>query len=437
MKHRAILASFLFYAQRIGVGQFLNWPSGSTSQDTIGFSFYPATGGHTNRAVRDKLIEASYLTERGDLPSALLDMTMREANAAMGFNNHGRVRTVKSYRINNKPLLTDARLQSATFIDANRPEVLVNKAEEPDVRFKRKQDGDSTPRLDYKAVYKFKLGSDASKAARTVKDMNSFWVKHPLTLPATNTTPAQYFASATRIFHNGDIKSGGRWYGGWTSMPNKESQRLSLQIDGGAVCEIDLNASQPSLFSALVGIKMNVGDTWTDAYQAVVDKLTLDEDTKVLRSKVKQVIVEMTGSGNSQRKGPAKNSEDNLFNETEGSLLQYDTIRLAALEVMPALHKLNRSYLNATGFLSFHEANMLTETLLQLKKMGIVAYGVHDCVIVKCSCKDEAIDTYRDIIRNYVLKVQKKSGVPEVVTDVALSVEELGSDKVKLSGSYK
>ena len=136
LKHNAILASFLFYAQRIGIGNFLNWPSGSTSQDTIGFSFYPATGRHTNRAVRDKLIEASYLTERGDLPSALLDMTMREANAAMGFNNHGRVRTVKSYRINNKSLLTDARLQSATFIDANRPEVLVNKVEEPDVRFK-------------------------------------------------------------------------------------------------------------------------------------------------------------------------------------------------------------------------------------------------------------------------------------------------------------
>ena len=174
-------------------------------------------------------------------------------------------------------------------------------------------------------------------------------------------------------------------------MPNKQGQRLSLQIDGEAVCEIDLNASQPSLFSALVCTKMNVGDTWTDAYQAVVDKLTIDEDPKALRSKVKQVIVEMTGSGNSQRKAPAKNNEDNLFNETEGSLKQYDTIRLAALEVMPALHKLNRSYLNATGFLSFHEAKILTETLLRLKGMGIVAYGVHDCVIVKCSCKDEAI----------------------------------------------
>ena len=138
---------FLFYAQRIGVDNFLNWPNGNTSQDTIGFSFYPATGGHTNRAVRLKLTEASYLTEDGELPSVLPDMTMREAKAAMGLNNHGRLKKVNSYRINQKPLLTDARLKSAAFIDANRPEVLVNKVEEPDVRFKRKQDGDRTPRL--------------------------------------------------------------------------------------------------------------------------------------------------------------------------------------------------------------------------------------------------------------------------------------------------
>ena len=104
---------------------------------------------------------------------------------------------------------------------------------------------------------------------------------------------------------------------------------------------------------------------------------------------------------------------------------------------MPALQKLNTYYLVATGFLSYHEANILTETLLRLKKMGIVAYGVLDCVIVKCSCRDEAINTYSDIIRNYVLKVQKKAEVPEVVTDVALSIEELGLGEVKLSGSYK
>ena len=103
----------------------------------------------------------------------------------------------------------------------------------------------------------------------------------------------------------------------------------------------------------------------------MVDKLTIDEDPKVLRSKVKQVIVEMTGSGNPECKGSAKNNEDNLFIETEGSLLQYKAFRLAALEVMPALQKLNTFYLNATGFLSYYEANMLTETLLRLKEMGI------------------------------------------------------------------
>ncbi len=93
LKHNAILGSFLFYAQRIGVGNFLNWPSGSTSQDTIGFSYYPATGGHTNRAVRLKLVEASYLTEDGNLPSVLPDLSKREAKELMGFNGHSRVRS--------------------------------------------------------------------------------------------------------------------------------------------------------------------------------------------------------------------------------------------------------------------------------------------------------------------------------------------------------
>ena len=96
LKHRAILASFLFYAQRIGIGNFLNWPSGSTSQDTIGFSFYPATCGPTNRAVRHKLVGANYLTKDGDLPSVLPDMSKREAKELMGFNNHCKVRNVNS-----------------------------------------------------------------------------------------------------------------------------------------------------------------------------------------------------------------------------------------------------------------------------------------------------------------------------------------------------
>ena len=45
--------------------------------------------------------------------------------------------------------------------------------------------------------------------------------------------------------------------------------------------------------------------TWTDVYSAVVDRLDAGEERSLLRKMVKQVIVEMLGSGNCNRTGPA------------------------------------------------------------------------------------------------------------------------------------
>ena len=49
-------------------------------------------------------------------------------------------------------------------------------------------------------VYGGKQKRRATAAARAVMEMNAYWAKHPLTLPATNTDRAQLFACATRIF---------------------------------------------------------------------------------------------------------------------------------------------------------------------------------------------------------------------------------------------
>ena len=93
-------------------------------------------------------------------------------------------------------------------------------------------------------------------------------------------------------------------------------------------------------------------------------------------------------------------------------------------------------YLNTTGFLSYHESEILTLTLLKLKALGVVAYGVHDCVIVKQSDKAVAVETYRDIIRNYCLKHQRSNNFPSLGINVAITIEEKHTDKVKLEGSY-
>ena len=46
-KHRTILSSFLYCVQEAGVGALLDWSGGTTSQDTTGVSFFPATGAAT------------------------------------------------------------------------------------------------------------------------------------------------------------------------------------------------------------------------------------------------------------------------------------------------------------------------------------------------------------------------------------------------------
>ena len=114
-----------------------------------------------------------------------------------------------SYRINEMPLFDDPRLVSAQFVDAQRPYVMVNKPEEYTDKVERKAAGTKAPKLSWKAVYEGKQKRRATAAAKPVKEMNAFWAKHPLVLPATNTDRAQHFACATRIFHNGSLDQ--RW----------------------------------------------------------------------------------------------------------------------------------------------------------------------------------------------------------------------------------
>ena len=321
---------------------------------------------------------------------------------------------------------------------------MVNKPEEYTDKVERKAAGTKAPKLSWKAVYEGKQKRRATAAAKPVMEMSAFWAKHPLVLPAKNMERAQHFACATRIFHNGSLISGGRWYGGWTNL--KSHKRLHMRIDDEPICEIDLNASQPTLLSALLGLRMNVGgDTWTDVYASVVEILGADEEPRLLRMMVKQVLVEMIGSGNHRRPNPATTeapktkldfSALQLFFDTDHSRQLYQDIQSAALEVFPALKQLDTSYLNSTGFLSYHESEILTLTLLKLKTLGVVAYGVHDCVVVKQQDKDIAVETYREIIRNYVIKHQREHKHPYLNIKVSLTIEQSGLDKVKLSGCY-
>jgi len=441
-KHKTILASFLYCVQEAGVGAYLDWSGGTTSQDTTGFSFFPATGAATVVKVRTKLVEAGYVILGADLLARELPAELQELIGEP--TQRERKRDINTYRINEMPLLDDPRLTSALFVDAQRPYVMVNKPEKYTDRVERKAANIKAPKLSWSEVYGGKQKRRAATARRAVMEMNAYWAKHPLTLPATNTDSAKLFACATRTFHDGSLISGGRWYGGWTNL--KSGKRLNMRIDDEPICEIDLNGSQPTLFSALLGIRMNVGETWTDVYASVVERIDADEEKTLLRKMVKQVIVEMLGSGNCHRTGPAstktpknplKFDDVQLFFDTDHSKQMYLRIQRAALEVFPALKHLDNKYYNTTGFLSYHESEILTLTLLRLKELRVPAYGVHDCVVVKQSDKHTGVETYRSVIRDYVVRHQKANNHPILNIEVSLTIEELNKDKVKLAGFYE
>lgn len=433
-----VLASFLYYAQSRDSEGLLIWPTGGTSQHTNAYSFYPAAGSGILKSVREALLNKGYLRNADERPSGLGDWTVAEWNEFAGFDTEGLIKHPITFQIMDVTLLDKKRLREASFIDAQRPYVLVNKPETFEEKHNREAEGRRrTPRLSYNQVYKSKLGRQAGQVQQVVREMNAYWAEHPLTIPASDGKLEQLFASATRIFHNGNMRSGGRWYGAWTNYPQRE--RLAMQIDGEPVCEIDLNASQPSLFSLLTGVRMNTGDTWSDAYACVADRLSIAGEAKLLRDKVKQVCVEMIGSGNAKRTSPAAKSSDDgdsLFSDTEASLAEYKQVRGACLDVMPALKQLDSDYMNASGFLSYHEANILTETLLSLKEQNVPAYGVHDCVIVKVSDQEAAVRTYRLIIQEYASRTQSELKAEPVNSLVGLSIESSLNGKVRLNSSY-
>jgi hypothetical protein len=105
---------------------------------------------------------------------------------------------------------------------------------------------------------------------------------------------------------------------------------------------------------------------------------------------------------------------------------------------VPALQHLekNRGYLSGAGFISFHESEVMQATLLALLDMDVIAYPIHDCLLVKQSNVDVAVTVYRETYRNYVLAYNKSVGLNPIDFTTPVSVETYGKTKVRIAGGY-
>ncbi len=399
-KHEIILASFLAVAKKANGAKF-NWWTGNDNKKLKFWSLYEHVSNESVRRVYQVLVQNGYLVYQLGFNNELAK--------GMGFKLPTAVYAQR---------LPEDLLKEAVFIESNLPPVLVNKFETYEEKLERKKEYPVAPKLGIKEV-KRKFGRDYTSAYRPVMEMNELYSKHPLYNPINN----EYYSSARRVFHNASIKAGGRVYGGWTFF--KSHQRHSFTIDERPIVHVDINANFLCLISGLVGMPMNIGNTWEDAYAPVVEQIP---NIANARKKVKQVIVELAGTGNAFKSQPGTDKMDEY---------EFITIRNLCLQYYPALKTMELNHKgkwNFTNDISFHESSILTNTLLKLKSLGVVAYGVHDCLIVKLGDEDVAADTLRSEFKSYVSSFQKRYNKPELNLDVALTLEFNNSNKVLLGG---
>ena len=357
------------------------------------------------------------------------------------------------WEVNEDMLLLDD-FWDAEFQDVGRPLLVVGEIQSRADKYYAKIDGRKSSKIPTTKLEE-KFERDGWEVQAGIPRLKTYWEKSPLTFQfyKGNSSFVRHASSATRIFSNGSVTKGGRYYGMWSNLD--KGQRLRATINNQPTVQIDIKASQPTLLSGFLGKKMNVGDSWTDVYGLIVsdlhkDMVLRDVARDELKDKVKLVIMQMIGTGNPNKWKPAKVSE-HLFNMAPLMVLnesdkkrrpvthfknEFSLIAHYCKKRIPALWDLKSGEYDSE-FLSFHESEILTWTmhrLLEPKICGktIVTYPMHDCLIVPKENEEIAVAVMRWCISQYTCR---KFRTP-FMFDAAISIEEAGQKDRILEGRY-
>ena len=348
-------------------------------------------------------------------------------------------------------LVKAEQFKTLRFIQTGLPHIKINKAESRRQRDARRAEKKAKPYFT-KAKARQLFGDLHSASESRIDRLNAYWRRHPLILPDGHAA-----TSATRVYHDGRMDAGGRLYGAWTGL-DKATKRLHCTIEGEPICELDIRASQPALFSSLLGYRMGglgKGGTWGDVYAELsslwavnIDWVRYDplidmlELIKHNRKVAKGVVVALIGSGNSLK---ATASEE-LVKEQGLTQAGWVSFRDTLIRTIPALECLEprydkdgnlSGYMNGAGFLSYHESEIMMLTLERLMEQGIPAYPVHDCLMVKISDASQAAYTFRDTIRAYCYQMNGLDVLVPLSVETACNTDDVKLPKAEeLMGVY-
>jgi hypothetical protein len=239
----------------------------------------------------------------------------------------------------------------------------------------------------------FKHTPESERLEKDVRELNQF-------LAGFKITGGEH-EGYIRIFNNHSWKVGGRLYsvGGPNSYQQlHESKRHRMTIDGERVAEIDIKASQLTIFHKLVNEPLDLS---SDPYaRAGLERWT-----------AKKWVVVSFGIGAPCRKGPQETLDDyeeyrrehrEQTGEELSDLPKAGAVARKMLAAFPALKKLGYD-LELWGDLQYREATAVIDTMLILMRThGTPSLSMHDGLIVPKSKADLAADTLRREFRRVI-----------------------------------
>lgn len=239
------------------------------------------------------------------------------------------------------------------------------------------------------------FGVQASEARSFVNQINSILELHPLI-----SSEGQIFDHGKRIFNNGSLTEGGRFYGPWQNY--NEDERLQMRIDNEAVCEIDLKASYLNLSNILFGNGMFLGD---DPYERIgfVSATNDPVRKRYMRGLAKRLVAAIIGNEGlaepekrrsfpkGERVWDYKNNRPRTVSVKEefglGNKDKAETYYADILAAFPFTRRAQGKW----GPLMFLESEIVLGAVHGLSLKNIPAYPVHDSLICKVSDKDHVI----------------------------------------------
>jgi hypothetical protein len=222
-------------------------------------------------------------------------------------------------------------------------------------------------------IVEYKRTPKTERLEADVRELNEFLARFDL----TGGTRYGY----TRVFNDRSWKAGGRLYSpgehNYQQMP--EAERLKMTINGEPVAEIDVTASQLTIYHAMVGEPLEGS---SDPYARA----------GIERQIAKQWMLASFGNGKPATRWPSKMIEE-YKKETGKDLSKVMKAKDVASKMLPAFPALKKleEHSQLWAQLQYREAEAIVGTMLVLMRQhGVPSLSMHDGIIVPRSQADLA-----------------------------------------------